>query len=74
MTQHILSRDSLLPGETSADAFRRLAHEKPGKGGACFYCGQDHRGPAHYWPQAELEAHNRAIDKHNEKVAADVRS
>lgn len=66
MTVDILASDAIREGETMADAFRRLALEKPPtltpcKG--CAWCGQDHRGPSEYWPEGELLRHNRAAEE-----------
>jgi len=56
----LLSREALREGETTADAFRRIAREKPGEAKACRICGADHRCPQEYWPAEELTAHNAA--------------
>ena len=63
MTTHILSKDAMRKGESTADAFRRLAREKPEPASpcsACHWCGQDHRGPIEYWPERERILHTRA--------------
>ena len=62
MTEHRVSKDSLLPGETAGDFFRRVAREKPGgtdPARVCGDCGQDHRGPEEYWPEDERAQHRR---------------
>ena len=60
--QHILSADATnKTGETPAQFFTRVARDKPGdKTRLCRYCGEDHRGPIRYWPEAERKKHLEA--------------
>ena len=61
MSRHMVSADTLEAfGGNAEEWFRHVAREKPGAGGQCAYCGQDHRGPAQYWPEGELARHNSA--------------